>query len=1085
MLEGLQMRKLKFIYITLIIVLSIFALFWVTNIGVAQEPTPETEPESENETEGGTKFISNEELGILPQANYTVTLGAWRNMRPTESKLQRISMLPADIEVNCYSDDQLSKGWIVGDAGTILGYCNGVWEQYIGVESIATTLYDVQAINNDLAVAVGEDGAILLYIYDEITDDWAWIKAPIMVEQGLVSVHFVYDNTTGKYHGFVVGQANSNGKGVIMKGELTPTTKNGHRTYIDTWTNLTSLYPSFPTVDYYHDVVMLSRTNGWAVGGDEGYRGVILHWNGSAWSVDQIIGTNIIRGILMLSANEGWAVGSAGVIYHYDGNDWSSVSSPTTNNLLSIGVDAEGTIWAVGSAGTILKYINGQWTLFTDLRTDPFDFRALDFNSGHGWLVGMNMNLNVGGHILEYDDGAWVAVTVPTDNRLNGISNVSENDAWAVGFHDSLGGTIIHWDGQHWQRWYQKDVPIPPVDLYAIEMVSENDGWAAGDPKVTDGPAVILHWDGRRWSELSYPAPVNVRIYSIAMLNSNFGWATASNGNAVARWNRLSGYWIAPHTCGGVWYNLRGASIAPKTNYEYGDAWSVGDSLNPVFGEAFLRYMDGCSNGYAWDVYSQPGSPDSGQTDGPYATDLRGISVVQGPDGTWGYAVGNYKSRACIYSYSDTTGIWSILHCDGDNDSGNKPSRFYSTDIIEESGVGWFGGYYDRTLKNDKKSAFIAYLDYAGYSEIDVSKIFPLNGMNIYHRPILSLDMVSDTMGWAVGSYGADAADGKNLSVIYQYPYPNFTLDIYPETQVIKPGDSTSYTITVNSIGGFDANVALSIPYTPSGISANINPTTTNSEESAYAYLDSQISTPIGQYEIPMLGNSEFQSGDYPIPVWRSFDLNLIVTNNPIYSIVPSHGPVSTTFTINGEGFGSDPGVGNRSTSLNHVIWGSNVIEGGIQLADSYIHSWSDTQITFQVPDDPSLFTPERFPLIGNVAVTANGESSNDNLTFQLDNYISGVDAIRNSGKIIGTIYGTSFGNDPGETYRSTYYEHINLGSNWVDTFDVLFWSNNVITFTTTSFSPVTLTVTSNGFESNSVMFPPGAAQVFLPMTIR
>lgn len=1074
------MKNIKVIYIALIIISSLLAIFWATGIGVAQEPFPESDDEKEPEPEIYTETVDIPmgELGLsAPNATYTVTLGAWRNMRPTESKLQRISMLSADIPVDCISPDQLSKGWIVGDAGTILGYCNGLWEQYISVQSISTNLYDVQSIDHDLAVSVGEDGAILHYLYDAISDDWEWKKAPIEGPT-LLGVSMVKNPNDGKYYGWAVGLPNSeddNHRGTLMKGVITPS----GLTYNYLWENRTSLYTSLPEVDYYHDVFMLSPNNGWAVGGKEGIRGVIIHWNGSNWSVNQEIGTHNLRAIHMLSSNDGWAVGTAGVIYHYNGSNWSSVASPTTQNLTSIRLDAEGTLWAVGSAGTILKYTNGHWRLFTDLRTDPFDFRDLDFNSGHGWLVGMNIALNVGGHILEYEDGVWVAATVATDNRLNSVSNVSENEAWAVGFHDDYGGTIIHWDGRHWQRWYQEDVPIPSVDLYAVKMVSATEGWAAGDPKVTDGPAVILHWDGRRWAELAYNAPVNVRIYTIDMLNRNFGWAGASNGNAVARWDGSTGFWEAFHTCGGIWYNIRSLSIVPRTGYEYGDGWAVGDSLNPIMGEYWLRYANTCSGSYAWDRYQQPASPDGGKTDGPTATDLRGISMMQEDGvGTWGYSVGNYGNRACIYAYSETTGNWSIVHCDVDNTNFNSPSRLYSTDIVEESGVGWFAGYFDPTYNNSKKQAYIYYLDGSGLHQVDLSKIFPINGMNIYHRPILSLDMASDTMGWAVGAYRADVSDNKDLSVIYQYPYPNFTLDIDPPTRVIKPGDSTIYTLTVNSIGGFDANVALYNYYTPSGVTATINPTSTNSEIPAYVYIDTESYTAEDSYDIPLLGYSEFHSGDYDIPVWRTFELNLIVTDHPIYSIEPSHGPVSTTIAIHGEGFGDDPGVGNRSTALNHVTWAD------IQLEDSYIHSWSDTQITFQVPDDPTLFWPEKFPLIGEVMVTAGGDNSNSNYTFQLDDFITSIESSYESGEVIGTIYGTSFGIDPGESLRSTSYEHITHGSNWINTYDVIYWSNNLITFTTNSFIPMTLTVTSNGFESNAVTFPEGM-QVYLPITIR
>ncbi len=1069
------MKKIKIFFVAFLILSSVAAIFWVSQVGVAQEPEP--------------KDIPIETLGMSsPTASYTVTLGAWRNMRPTESYLRRISMLPPDVEINCVAGDQKSKGWIVGDSGIILGYCNGVWEQFIGVESIPTALYDVQALDHDLAIAVGDDGTILQFLYDQVADDWVWTKSPIPVgNQRLLGVSMVWDETTEKYWGWAVGTANSSGKGVLIQGILTPAEKNGQNSYDYTWTNQTSLY-SLPNVDYYHDVVMLSKNNGWAVGGDDGVYGTIIHWNGSQWSVYQQLGTKIFRAIHMLSPTDGWAVGVGGIIYHYNGSSWSSVASPTSINLTSVGVDADGQLWITGLAGVILKYANGNWVLWNDLRTDPFDFRDLDFNSGHGWLIAQNTasGIQVGGQILEFDekDKAWVSVTTATDNRLNAVSNVSENEAWAVGNYDSLGGTIIHWDGKHWQRWYQKDVPLPKVNLYSIDMLSKNDGWAAGDPKVTNGPAVFLHWDGRRWAEISYNAPVNVRVNSIALfyselLGRDFGWGVANHGNAVARWDKLSGYWMAPHTCQGIFYNLRSVSIVPKDGYEYGDAWAVGeDEYSPPV-EHFVRYMDGCAEGAAWDHYYSPIAPEANTYDGPTATDLYGISMQHDDAiGTWGYAVGNYKDRACIYSYTDATGQWSIVWCEATN-SDNKPSRYYATDIVEDSGVGWFAGFYDPTTANSKKRVYISYLDHSGLHWVYPGMIFPINGVGFYHRPILSLDMASDTMGWAVGSNKDDVSDNKNLSVIYQYPYPNFTLDIDPPTQVVKPGNSTMYTVTVNSIGGFDADVSLEILRTPTGVSSTINPTSTNSESSAFVTLDTLGTTSVGRYSIPLLGYATFLSGDHIIPVWRTFPLNLIVTNNPIYSIVPSHAPYGVPVTINGEGFGPDPGVGNRSSSNNNVYW------AGEKLEDADVLSWSDTQITFLPPDNPSKYWPERFPLIGNVMITAGGEDSNDNLTFQLENYITGAEAIYGSGVITGTIFGTSFGLDPGETLRSTYYEHINLGTNWVNTANVLSWSNNVITFTTTSFAPVTMTVTSNGFSSNSIMFPSGGSQAFLPLAIR
>ena len=158
---------------------------------------------------------------------------------------------------------------------------------------------------------------------------------------------------------------------------------------------------------------------------------------------------------------------------------------------------------------------------------------------------------------------------------------VSDNEAWAVGAADEMGGTIIYWDGKHWQRWYQKDLPIPAIDLYAIDMASTDDGWAAGDTPLPAEPAVMLHWDGVRWAPPRYDSPINVRINDIDMLDETFGWAVADDGNAVAKYDGLSGYWSANHARYGLYYQLRGTSIVTATSYFPWDAWAVGTGGKP------------------------------------------------------------------------------------------------------------------------------------------------------------------------------------------------------------------------------------------------------------------------------------------------------------------------------------------------------------------------------------------------------------------------------------------------------------------------------------------------------------------------
>jgi hypothetical protein len=395
---------------------------------------------------------------------------------------------------------------------------------------------------------------------------------------------------------------------------------------------------------------------------------------------------------------------------------------------------------------------------------------------------------------------------------------------------------------------------------------------------------------------------------------------------------------------------------------------------------------------------------------------------------------------------------------------------------VEESGVGWFGGYYtDPTWK--RKEAYIGFNDALGLF-MGVSP-FPLNGVNIYHRPILSLDMASDTMGWAVG----EGEDSRNISVIYQYPYPNFTMDIQPSARAILPGGTGYYTVTVNSIGGFSADVSLNIDDMPAGFTADIDPFVVNVDTPGKITIQTNDSTPVGTYDIPLTGSATFRSGDIDIPVWRTTYLQLIVTNTPLYSVNPDTGPAGTTVTIKGENFGSDPGKGNRSDANNHVIL------AGQQMPDKNILSWSNTKIEVKVPDDTNLFPFG--PVYGEVSVTAAGSKSNTNLSFQLENFIENISLQVESDWIVADLTGTSFGNDPGGQLRSTSYEHVALGDDSIPSDDVLSWSNNTIKFTV----PISTTsglvaVTSNGFESNSVLFDnPGSENesydIYLPLTIK
>jgi hypothetical protein len=124
-------------------------------------------------------------------------------------------------------------------------------------------------------------------------------------------------------------------------------------------------------------------------------------------------------------------------------------------------------------------------------------------------------------------------------------------------------------------------------------------------------------------------------------------------------------------------------------------------------------------------------------------------------------------------------------------------------------------------------------------------------------------------------------------------------------------------------------------------------------------------------------------------------------------------------------------------------------------------------------------------PVVGYVKVRANGSDSNTDLNFQLESRITDLAYQTVGDEIRITLTGTSLGKDPGGFSRSTYLEHVTLNDAWIPNADVTSWSNNSIVFVVPVGSASGwVSVTSNGYESNSLFFGPGN-KVLLPITRR
>ena len=73
-----------------------------------------------------------------------------------------------------------------------------------------------------------------------------------------------------------------------------------------------------------------------------------------------------LNAVTLVSAEEGWAVGSDGLIVHELHGVWTRTASPTNQTLNSLTMLSPTEDWAVGEQGTILHYLQGSWSIYWD-----------------------------------------------------------------------------------------------------------------------------------------------------------------------------------------------------------------------------------------------------------------------------------------------------------------------------------------------------------------------------------------------------------------------------------------------------------------------------------------------------------------------------------------------------------------------------------------------------------------------------------------------------------------------------------------------------------------------------------------------
>jgi hypothetical protein len=258
-------------------------------------------------------------------------------------------------------------------------------------------------------------------------------------------------------------------------------------------------------------VAALSDKDVWATGYTKSLHAPVydhqlaIHWNGSRWRRFAVPvpadadGGAELRRVFALASNDVWAVGSyhrnpdgllRTLIVHWDGSAWSLVPSPNVHGVHSVlsGVTATApnAAWAVGRAGNnrmlIERWDGSRWSIETIASRARGYLNDVDASpSGRLFAVGKVTRLRrYHAVVLTRLASGWRRMDIPhvRGSILYGVAWVATR-AYAVGNgHD--GPVAFKWTGSSWVNRTVGDEPNGYPDLNSVGAAPDGSVWTVG-----------------------------------------------------------------------------------------------------------------------------------------------------------------------------------------------------------------------------------------------------------------------------------------------------------------------------------------------------------------------------------------------------------------------------------------------------------------------------------------------------------------------------------------------------------------------------------------------------------------------------
>jgi hypothetical protein len=233
------------------------------------------------------------------------------------------------------------------------------------------------------------------------------------------------------------------GQGTIPTSSGWVTEELAYRWNGKAWSQLT--VPNSFGYGSMEEVQAFSPTDAWAIGtGSSGTSSIATaeQWNGSAWtSVTTPISTTAgltMNAISGSSASDIWAVGTTqtggyhnrqftSVIMHYNGSSWSLSTVPDNSGLVDVSAVSPNDAWALARDGGVLYWNGSSWTESTNLGLDYSVIAAL--SPTDVWAANP-------ASLAHYNGTSWTTTSLPSGvNALTGQAVLSSGDVWFSGYY--------------------------------------------------------------------------------------------------------------------------------------------------------------------------------------------------------------------------------------------------------------------------------------------------------------------------------------------------------------------------------------------------------------------------------------------------------------------------------------------------------------------------------------------------------------------------------------------------------------------------------------------------------------------------